>query len=173
MCVLTIDSFTLHGITCSDEIINQLPSHILKLNIKETDTWILFLVAQQEKSLLGREVRTPLEMTGQDCTHHVPRQSPGTSPPEALQSMFSVVFPCWVVACCHRSGFFCLQIVAHLATKSGKVFQSTIISHSTCTTVPSTRHRRKEPARLYPCPAHAFCSVICPETSFVFQSYSC
>lgn len=65
-------------------------------------------MAQQESCSLGREVRTFLEMTGQDCTHHVPRQSPGTSPPEALQSMFSVVFPCWVVACCHRSGFFCL-----------------------------------------------------------------
>ena len=28
--------------------------------------------------------------------------------PQALWSMFSIVFPCWVVACCHRSGFFCL-----------------------------------------------------------------
>lgn len=130
-------------------------------------------MARQGSFSLGREVRKFVEMTGQGCTHHVPCQSPDTRSPRRFGARFRLYFHAgWLPSVTGVVFFLVSQIVANLATKSGKVFQSTIISHPTCTTVLSTRHRRKGASKALFLSGTRFCSVICPEMPFVLQNYS-
>ena len=113
-------------------------------------------MARQGSCSLGHEVRKFVEMTVQGCTHHVPCQSPDTRSPRRFGARFRLsVHAGWLPAVTGVV-FLVSQIVANLATKSGKVFQSTVISHPTRTTFRPPGAEGREPARLYPCWAHVF-----------------
>lgn len=86
-----------------------------------------------------------MEITGLRCSHHIAHQSPDTRSPRSLGQHFGACFPLyfgatWLPAV---TAVFVSEIVANLVTKSGKVFQPTIISHPTLATTRSTGNQMK------------------------------
>ena len=98
-----------------------------------------------------------MEMTGQGCTHHVPHQSPGTRFPRRFGACFQLYFHAgWLPAVTGVGFFLSPRWLPILQPKVEKFFnpQSSATLHAPLFRPPGTEGR--EPAGLYPCPAHIF-----------------